>query len=192
MDCANCGRSIGKLETAFNWQGQPVCADCHRRLAGCVSEARAGGGPAMPSYFWLGVGLYILSGLILLGQLLAELAVASDAEFDEPTTAAEGAAACIFLPLILGILALDVVALVMACRGRAWGAIVMIATTAFALVLTPFVATELSGAGAALEAFSTLVGLGSLAVFVLPRSWTYYREHARWRRGRMAQPGSSG
>ena len=30
--CANCGRTIGKLETPYVWQNQVVCAECEKRL----------------------------------------------------------------------------------------------------------------------------------------------------------------
>lgn|GEM_PF-5105768 len=38
--CANCDRTIGKLETPFLWQDEIVCQDCHARLQRQSSSAR--------------------------------------------------------------------------------------------------------------------------------------------------------
>jgi predicted amidophosphoribosyltransferase len=32
-ECANCGRTIGKLEAPIDWRGNVVCAECFERLA---------------------------------------------------------------------------------------------------------------------------------------------------------------
>jgi len=44
--CANCGRAIGKLETAHLWNERVVCADCYGKLTGASAAAVAP--PAMP------------------------------------------------------------------------------------------------------------------------------------------------
>lgn len=41
--CANCGEKVGKLEAAYLWREQVVCAACHARLASPVP-------PLVPTY----------------------------------------------------------------------------------------------------------------------------------------------
>jgi hypothetical protein len=69
--CANCGKTIGALETPQTFKNQPVCFECFGKL-----KAQSGGGgfldPATNKkaagrlfhvFFW------IISGLIILGLL---------------------------------------------------------------------------------------------------------------------------
>ncbi len=34
VTCSNCDRMIGRLEEAYLWKDQPICQECHQRLAG--------------------------------------------------------------------------------------------------------------------------------------------------------------
>ena len=47
--CANCGRTIGKLEAAHLWNEQVVCAECHGKLAGAAAAGVAPHPIAVPA-----------------------------------------------------------------------------------------------------------------------------------------------
>jgi hypothetical protein len=67
--CANCGRTIGKLETPHDWQGHIVCAECRSRLSPVIREEPIETRPVIPGIFKLLAWLLVI--IILLWAVSA-------------------------------------------------------------------------------------------------------------------------
>ncbi len=67
IQCANCGRGIGALETTYTWQDHQVCSQCHSLLNSAPRAAAAGQGPAAPP---MSNNNYLLAALPHIGAFL--------------------------------------------------------------------------------------------------------------------------
>ena len=65
--CANCGRAIGSLETAYPWQDHLVCQECHTRLSAASATGVAGSSNNPPPAV---NNNYLLAALPHIGVLL--------------------------------------------------------------------------------------------------------------------------
>jgi hypothetical protein len=142
-------------------------------------------GPRTPEVLKVGVALYILS---FVAGVVSAIVTPAPPDLSEQEAMA---AACIALPLAMLILGLDILGMVMACLGRAWGAVILICTTAFALVLTGIVllVAEPGSVWAQYNAFDVLgllLAVLSMVCFIVPGAWSFYRESEAHRRGRWA------
>ncbi len=67
IQCANCGRGVGALETIYLWQGHQVCSQCHSLLSSAPRADVAGQSPATPP---MSNNNYLLAALPHIGALL--------------------------------------------------------------------------------------------------------------------------
>ncbi len=81
-----------------------------------------------------------------------------------------------------------IVGLIMACLGRAWGAILMTCTNAIGVVLTlPPLATALMWTDFWVNPFLILVnilGIASSVCFLVPSAWAYYKQSDAYRKSK--------
>lgn len=138
--------------------------------------SRQGGKPAMPPVILWGLGLYIFT--CFLGLVHGAL-VGLPGDMSEEQARTLVGLACIALFLFPA----EVLGVVLACLGHAWGAILLICITALSLLV------RLAGAAAApflfmrpLGVISSVTGIASLICFVVPSAWRYYDASAAYRR----------
>jgi uncharacterized membrane protein len=129
----------------------------------------------MPDVMKAGLAMYIFS--FVFG--LASPSVSGSRELSKEEAAALLGLGIIALPLISA----NIVGLITACLGRAWGAILMICTTAITMVLLSG-CTDILPLGEPLYALSGILSLASLICFAVPSAWTYYRQCEEHRKSR--------
>lgn len=130
--------------------------------------------PRMPDVMKVGLAMYIAS--FVLG--LASGLLGGSLEVSEENAAGLLGMGCLALLLLPA----DIVGLVMACLGRAWGAILMICTTAVGLILSLASAGFVAGPGIPLYIVSWVLGIASLICFVVPSAWAFYRQSEAYRK----------
>lgn len=170
--CLKCNE---QLESPSSMAGEtiacPRCRNVHR-VPSTAESSRTGSRmtkPSMPGVFKAGIGLYVGAFVF---AVLGDLAGYGSVHLAEDELAGLVCVASLLLPL-------QIMGLVMACFGRAWGAILMICTTAAGLLLwIPVVAAI---GISPLEFLSTGLGIGSLVCFIVPDAWDYYRNSERFR-----------
>ncbi len=132
--------------------------------------------PSVPGVLWVGVGIYAVLFLIGCGIGFAEGAAGHDPGADMEL-------ACVVGALAMLLLAADVVGIVMACLGRAWGAVLyMVAMAVWLLINLALYAT----ATIAFTPTELLLWIGSIAsvvCFMTPTAWAYYRDSEAFRNG---------
>ncbi len=131
--------------------------------------------PLMPDVLKAGIVLYIGAFLLSLASGLG----GGSAEISEEQATSVVGMGCIALLLVLA----DIVGLVMACLGRAWGAILMACTTVIGFLFSLAYAASVPGTGGPLYWLSTIASLASLGCFIAPSAWAFYTECDKYRVG---------
>ncbi|MCY3021378.1 MAG: hypothetical protein NTW87_20375 [Planctomycetota bacterium] len=126
-----------------------------------------------------GLAMYIVSFVFGVASSFWEGSPAF-AEFPRDQAAGLLAMGCIALL----ILPADVLGLVMACLGRAWGAILLICTTATGFVLSFASANYVPGGKSPLYILSMILGVACVICFVVPSAWAFYRQSEEYRKSR--------
>ena len=133
--------------------------------------------PERPDVVKLGLALYIAA--FVLGVING--VIAHEPEMDKEMLATLLGLGCISLLLVPA----DILGLVMACLGRAWGAILMICTTALDFLLwAAMAAAAPSLVFSPIAILSTISSITSLVCFILPSAWGYYADSGAYRRNR--------
>jgi len=132
----------------------------------------------MPDVMKAGLVMYVVSSALGLMSGLGGFPELSE----EQVTRLTGIG-CIALPLF----AADIMGLVMACLGRAWGAILMTCTTVTGLVLDLAIAPMgiVGSGGSAIVLLTWIIGVASLACFIVPSAaWSYYSQSEAYRKSK--------
>ena len=192
--CANCEGPIGHLEAEHRWNDHVVCRQCYERLSRPVPNSATatpsgapGPRPRRPKVFWLAIALFVAGTVFLVlglwGFVEELLGSQGDLEQLQRTLAKARAASPAWLDgLGLIMLCAHVVGFVMAWRGWAWGALVMIAT------VVPLAAVEITSGASVLGLTlsgpylaALVLSAAGFACFLLPPAWRYYRQCAAYR-----------
>lgn len=177
-------------------QEVPELSDCMARAAAAGARqgpwppdsalARSTGpaqSPSVPGVLWVGVGIYAVLFLIGCGIGFAEGAAGHDPGVDMEL-------ACVIGVLTMVLLAADVVGMVMACLGRAWGAVLYTVAMAiwFLVSLALYAAETIEFTP--VELLVWMLSIASVVCFMTPTAWSYYRASEAFRHGRIGSPGS--
>lgn len=136
--------------------------------------------PEVPTVVMVGLALYIVSFAVgLIGGIIT-----GEPGIDEASAGPILGLGCIALL----VLAADILGVVMACLGRAWGAILMM----FSFGVGFLVSVAMAGVAPSLPPFcypvailSRVSGIASLVCFLVPSAWRYYEASAAYRKNRL-------
>jgi hypothetical protein len=168
--CPSCKRLlVGDAET-YEWDGNQVCGDCFDRMTD--DDAEPGSPPPLPRAKKPKPPAVIVIGLALyIAAVVFSFAAAPDIS-PEQIESVMGLAMLAFL-----LLGLDVLGLVMAVRGRSWGAILMVCTTVAAVLVGLGIEASVGGieTDPLAQVVNIVIGVANLACFLVPPAWKYYR-----------------
>lgn len=129
--------------------------------------------PRMPDLMTAGIAMYIAHFVLGLASGLFH----GSPEISEENAAGLAQLGCLALILVPA----DIVGFIIACLGRAWGAILMTCATVIGWILGFAVITMGIGLNA-LDLLTNILGAASLVCFLVPSAWAYYRQSEAYRK----------
>jgi hypothetical protein len=125
-----------------------------------------------------GLAMYIANFVLGFSIGLFYYGLYGPPEISEENAAGLSGIACLLLILEPA----DIVGFIMACLGRAWGAILMTCTTAVGGILG-LAAVNMMGIGwSPIRVLGSIFGVASLVCFLVPSAWAYYRQSDAYRK----------
>lgn len=176
IKCKHCGEFLDGRTPQNRVEAAPVPSPPP------VPSAQPRGGlprPRMPGVMQAGLAMYIVS------FVLGVASGCSETWPELPAVSREQAAGLLGMGCIaLLILPADVLGLIMACWGRAWGAIVLLCTTATGFLLSSVSANYVPAPKSPLYILAMVLGVASVICFVVPPAWAFYRQSEEYRKSR--------
>ena len=126
--------------------------------------------PERPASIYWGIGLYVASTILGIREGCSAGTIVGP-----PPSDAVLVAAVLALGVLLLVLAVDLLGLIMACLGYAWGAILMLCTAVVGYLVVAAINSS------SLLTLANVAGIVCLVCFLLPPSWEYYRRSAAYR-----------